>query len=136
MDRTIHERVWALSTKQEPYPSNLTPIVLNPGTEQPFTLHSDSHRPHHQLAQELRFQQHPDHYRPQVLMSSCLPAMPQNDNRTPNCPTLLPTCVPLVQITLKNHHRLRPSIYVTFQLCPSQGARHCLELLHSLSPPD
>ena len=71
-----------------------------------------------------------------MLQGRRLPTLQYNNHQTPDCPTILSTCVPMVRAPLLDHIRQGPSIHITLWEVLSQGTGHHLEPLDSIPPPN
>ncbi len=136
VDRTICQRMCSLPAEQEPHTLSKGPPIQNHGTlgHPPFC--PSGHGPNHRAADKPGLRQHSNYSQSWVLTSGNLSAVPENDHGTPNCAALLQAPLPVVRTPQVPDNRLRPPIHLPLQPSPRKRARHHMELIYSISPPD
>src|SRR5216683_4046574 len=96
LDRSIHQGVRNLPTKQEPHTCNEGSTLQNHCARKCAPFHTDSDGSDHQTPKIVRVRRHTNNSRSWVLKGSYIPAMQHHNHRTPDCAIILQERLPLV----------------------------------------
>src|SRR6266851_1752944 len=132
VDRTIHQGVCNLSIKQKFDASPTCTPLQNHGAGRCTPIHTDCNGPHHRVTKKLWSRCHPNYSQSQMQLRRNIPPMSDHDHRTPNRPTILSTCLPLVQTPQMAHIRPRPEVHVPLRESLGQRIGNLVEPLNGI----
>jgi len=136
LDRTIHQRVRNLSTKQKPHTCNKNPTLQNHHSRKCAPFHTDSPGSDHRTAQISGIRCNTNYCRPWLFTGHHLPPLQHHHHRTPNCTIILQIRLPLVRPPQQDDIRQRPSIHKPFWTCLGQRTGHYMEYVNGIPPPN
>src|SRR6266853_1745552 len=112
MDQTICKRLCHLSIEQEPDTPPMHTSIQNPSPGECAPVYANCNGPNYRTTHTLRLRCNLNHHGSRVQLGHYISPLPHHYHQTPDRAIVLPTCIPLVQVTPLAHIQQRSEVHI------------------------